>query len=184
MTSRIALLLLGCALLPGCALFGVKPIPQRLTAEGQQRYDYGWQHFVAQGNNVEHTAMLDALLLTQAWHAGVDRLHLRSEKQVGDVRVVMETTFERDLPDDDAFSVTFYDARGRVLRQEHFSSGEMDEAIALFYHTPEGEIENEAPEEHQARLVRLAERESRLQSVSEVFPMPPEEVEEMQPQPQ
>lgn len=176
MIWRFALLVLGCFLLSGCALFGVKPLPQRLSEEGQQRCDYGWRHFVAQCNDVEHTAVLDALLLTQAWHAGVDRLYLRSEKQVGDVLVVMETTFERDLPDDDAFSVTFYDVNGEVLRQERFTSAEIDAAIAL-YQTSEGEIENETPEEHEARLVRLAERNARLQRASEVFPAPPEEAE-------
>lgn len=183
MASRLTLLALGCVLLPGCALFGVKPMPQRLDEGAQQRCDYGWQHLVAQGDEVEHTDMLDVLLLTQVWHVGVDRLYLRSEKQVGDVRVVMETTFEHDLPDDDAFSVTFYDVNGQVLRQERFTAGEMDEAIALFYQTADGEVENETPAEREVRLARVAERDFRLQRAMELFPAPPEETEEMQPLP-
>lgn len=159
--------------LTGCGTFGVKPIPVRLSEAGQQRYEYGWDHLVALGPQVGRTALLDTLLIGQAWHMGVDRLYLRSEKQVGDVRVVMETQFDRALPEDDMFAVTFYDAEDRVERREVFTPAEFDDALAL-YQTPTGDVENETPAEREQRLARLAERDARLMRVSEVFPAPPE----------
>lgn len=159
--------------LTGCGTFGVKPIPVRLGEAGQQRYEYGWEHLVALGPEVDRTALLDTLLMGQVWHMGVDRLHLRSEKQVGDVRVVMETQFDRALPEEDMFAVTFYDAQGRIERREIFTPAEFDDALAL-YQSPTEDVENETTAEREQRLARLAELQSRLGRVSEVFPAPPE----------
>lgn len=167
-------LLVGSMLLvsvAGCTL-AVKPMPTRLAAEEQQACDDGWQRLVDAGGELEHTTLLDTVLLMQLWHHGVDRLQLRSEKQVGDALVVMETGFDRADPDGDVFVVTFYDAQQRMIRQEAFASNELDAAVAL-YMTPEGEIEGESEAERQERKARLAERDERWARVRQVFPPPP-----------
>ena len=173
MLWRLILLTTASVLLSGCASFGVKPMPQRLCEEEQKRYEFGWDHLVALGPQVEHTALLDTILVGRAWHEGVDKLVLHSEKRVGEIRVVMETQFDRSSPEDDIFSVAFYDAQGRILRQDRFTPAEIDDAVAL-YLTPDGQVENETPAEREQRLARLAERAGRLQRVEEVFPTPPE----------
>jgi hypothetical protein len=158
--------------LGGCTGLAVKPMPERLAAEEQQAYDYGWQHLTTMQSEVDRTALLDTILVGKLWHQGVDRLQLRSEKQVGDVLVVMETDFDRADPEGDVFVVSFYDTQQRVLRQEAFAAGELDAAVAL-YMTLEGEIEGEREAERQEREARLVERDERWARVRQVFPRPP-----------
>lgn len=173
-TYRLATVMGVLGFLTGCMpTFGVVPMSERLDAERQQRYDYGWDHFVPLAPGAERSAILDTILLTQGWHTSVDRLYLISEKQVGGVVVVMQTRFDRSRPDEDVFSVTLYDQqRDVVLRLEEFTSDEIDEAVAL-YQTPEGDIENETPEERAERLARVEEKNARLRRVEELFPQPP-----------
>jgi hypothetical protein len=163
------------ALLTGCnAPFGIVPMPQRLDPGQQQRYEYGWDHFVQLAPTVERGAILDTLLFSQGWYTGVDRLYLVSEKQVGDVVVIMQSRFDRSRPDEDLFSVTFYDQkRDVVVRLEEFTPGEMQEAYDL-YLTPEGESECESPEARAERMARLEEKNARLRRVEELFPQPPQ----------
>lgn len=176
MNGRLAIVS-AVLVLGGCTGLAVKPMPERLAAQQQQAYDYGWQHLTTEQSEVDRTALLDTILVGQLWHQGVDRLQLRSEKQVGDVLVVMETDFDRADPDGDVFVVTFYDAQQRMLRQEAFASEEMDAAVAL-YMTPDVEIEGESEAERQERKARLAERDERWARVQQVFPRPPEPSEQ------
>lgn len=162
--------------LAGCTGAGLKPMPERLAPEQQQAHDYGWAHLVALGPQVERTALLDAILTTSSWHSGVDRLYLYSTTWVGRTQVVMETHFDRALPDQDSFTVTFLDEHDRVLRRDAFTPAELDDAICL-YMTPEGDIPDETPEALEIRVARLAEKNARLQRVTEVFPQLPEAVD-------
>jgi len=181
MVWRAGLLVIAATLTTGCAVFGIKPIPVRLSEEDQAHWDVAWEHMVSLGDEVDHTTLLDVLLWKEVWHAGVDHFYLRSEKLVGDVHVVMETRFDRTLPDEDVFIVTFYDLDGRLLRQDYFAPPEMDEAIAL-YQTPDEDehVSDETPEQREVRMLRLVEREARMRRLAEVFPLPeePEEPEE------
>ena len=166
MCGRMILVIAASVVLPGCIGWGVKPMPQRLNEEGQARYEYGWNHLVSLGTEVDRATLLDTMLVRGAWIAGVDQVYFRAEKQVGVVRVVMETNFERTLADGDVFQVTFYDAQGQILRQEVFTGAEIDAAMDLLT-SPLSET-SEQPDP------RDAERRGRLQRVAEVFPEPPD----------
>jgi hypothetical protein len=158
-------------LLPGCTGFSVKPMPDRLDQESQDACDYGWQHLVASGPEVGRQALLDAILMYQLWHRGVDRLHLRGEKQAGSTLVVMESDFDRADPDGDVFTVSFIDAQRGLLRREEFAAADVDAAIRL-YMTADGDVEGESAAERQERLTHLAEKQARLEHVAQVFPQP------------
>lgn len=175
MFARLVTMAVALAFLPGCSFLDGKPMPERLSEEAQARCDYGWEYFVANQPVVEHATLLDTMLMRQVWHRGVDRLYLRSEKQAGDVLVVMETRFERIRPDGDDFSVTLFDTSGRTLRAERFTRQEIEAAIELVG-TPSVEdvLPDETPEEYEARMARLAELQARMQRVHEVFPLPPD----------
>ena len=157
----------------GCSGLSVKPMPERLNQKSQQACDSGWQHIVAGEAAVERQALLDAILVHQVWHRGVDRLHLRSEKQVGNTLVIMESDYDRADPDGDVFTVSVIDAQRGLLRREEFSAADVDAAICL-YMTPDGDIEGESAAERQDRLARLAEKQARLERALQVFQKPAE----------
>ena len=156
----------------GCACFSIKPMPDRLSDEAQRQLDYSWEHLVAHEADVERTTLLDVVLVMQAWHQGVDRLYLRSEKHVGNMLVIMETDFDRADPDGDVFAVSFLDPSGDVVRRETFTPAELDDTLCLFM-TPEGEVEGETAADREQRLARVAEKQVRWARVQQVFPPPP-----------
>lgn len=170
--TKCACLAVGLLLLAGCTGLGVKPMPEPLSPEAQQRYEYGWEHLVASVESADRVTLLDTILLAQLWHAGVDRLSLVAEKEVGDVTVVMQSHYLRTAPEEGTFSVAFVAADGTILREEVYAVWEMDDAINLVM-TPEDDIENESPEERAVRQARLLEKERRLGAVSALFPEPP-----------
>jgi hypothetical protein len=172
MRRVVAVAMLALVLLCGCRGLGVKPMPDRLGDDEQQAQDYGWQQLVARGATVDRQTLLDVVLLHQLYHVGVDHLYLVSERQVGKVRVVMESQFERQHPEADTFVVRFLDDHEQMLRQDVFTSDELDAAVAL-YMTAEGESEGETAPERAARQARVREKQARLKAAEEAFPPPP-----------
>lgn len=173
-TGWIALFL--SSLAAGCNGLGVKPMPDRLGEEQQLVQDYGWAHLLLLGDEVDRQALMDAVLMKQLWHRGVDSLRMVSERQVDDVLIVMESRFDRASPDGDEFVITFYDAAGMPFRAERYSGDELDAAMALymsgFSHPPDGSDGDLSPGElDQQELARL-ELESRLARMEEIFPEP------------
>ncbi len=171
--SWIALFL---STLAGCNGLGVKPMPERLGEEEQLVQDDGWAHLLLLGDEVDRQALMDAVLMKQLWHRGVDTLRMVSERQVDDVLIVMESRFDRASPDGDEFVITFYDAAGMPFRMESYSGDELNAAMALymsgFRQPPDGGDADLSPGElEQHELARL-ELESRLARVEEIFPEP------------
>lgn len=158
-------------ILGGCAFGPIVPMPRRLPPQVQASVDYGWDHLVAAGAAVNHEGLLDAILLHEVWHRGVDRLHLTSEKQVGDTRVILETEFVREQPESDRFTIRFVAGDGTLYREDVFTRADLECAMEA-YATPD-EISSEASSaEWTAHQVRVAERDARFARGRELFPMP------------
>ncbi len=172
MIVRLTLTAATLVILTGCeASLGTRPIPQRLTADRQQAYEHGWSHLAANERDVTREELLDAILLRQAWQQGVDVFEMRSEKKVGAMRIVIETSYHRDDPNSDAVRVAFYDGGPEPFRTEHYPSSEVDAAIDL-YLTANFKPEDETPLQAAAREARQAELEYRLRRAIAVFPQP------------
>ncbi len=158
----------------GCAAKIAVPMPERLSLERQTAMDDGWTHLVAHHSTASREALMDAILLHQAWQRGVDSLRLTTEKQVGDVRVRMQSRFDRDAPDADEFRVDFIAADGWVLRSESISGHEMDAALQLYLaQTPPMSVDpNElSPLDATLRDALYAERERRIGTAASLFPI-------------
>src|SRR5450755_4458451 len=79
----------------GCGPMGNGPMPARLEADSQKKIDDAWEKALAPVDHLDHQAMLDTMVVTQAFQAGVDRLEFRSEKKFSGGMVVMEIHFDR-----------------------------------------------------------------------------------------
>jgi hypothetical protein len=154
-------------------------MPARLDEATQKQVDNAWDHALAPVDRLNHQALLDGLLASQAYQVGVDRLELRSEKRCAAGLVVMEIRFDRRLPADDQFSVRLQDSSGKILRQELFGREEIERTYQeLFVEMPELERREGAgtltPEEAQRSKV-LKRREAALDEVfPDLFPATPD----------
>jgi len=115
----LALVAAGCGPLP-------RPLPDRLGDNAEKEIDVAWNAALTLVNKYDRRRWLDALVGTQAYQSGVDRLTLRSEKAFAGGRVVMEVFFDRSKPDDDRFVVTVFDPAGAVARQERYSRDDVE----------------------------------------------------------
>src|SRR5262245_60372520 len=79
------------------------PLPVRLNGEGQKTMDDAWEKALAANPPLDNQTLLDALLLSQAYQGGVDRLRFQSEKEFSGGVVVMEVEYDRRVPDKDRF---------------------------------------------------------------------------------
>jgi hypothetical protein len=102
----------------------------------------------------------------------VDSLYLVSERQVGDVRVVMESQFDRATPDADEFLITFHDAAGRAFRQERYSSADLNAAVQLYRMSAIVALDGQGAELTPEQAMRQLQLEARMDRVREVFPEP------------
>lgn len=129
---------------------------------------------VGMGPQVNRREMLDAILISQAWHQGVDVLELRSVKRVSSMFVVMETQFNRERPEDDAFIVSYIDQSSRLHRVEKYSRDDLGDLFNLMNSTglSGDQTADETEEQYIERLKRMDEWEARMARVREVFPTP------------
>ena len=63
----------------GCGPIGPMPIPDRLSDDDQKKMTESWEKALQPADRLDRQAILDALICTQAYQMGVDRLHFRSE---------------------------------------------------------------------------------------------------------
>ncbi len=123
-----SILLCCCGLglgLPGCGPMQM-PMVQRLDKESQRNADQAWDQALSPLTRFDHQALLDALMISQAYQLGVDKLTFRSEKRFSGGTVIMEIAYDRAAPAKDEFKVTAVDPQGRLLRQESYSRNEVE----------------------------------------------------------
>jgi hypothetical protein len=171
--NRFLLLLCCCVAvtsLCGCGPL-TAPMPVRLDPESQKSIDESWEKALTPVDRLAHQPLLDALLASQAYQVGVDKLTFRSEKKVKAGTVVMEIAFDRARPDADRFEVTVYDPAGKLLRKESYDRKEVERTYDDLYRRHE-ELRRKVdggkatPEE----VKRLAELKARWDAVNALFP--------------
>jgi hypothetical protein len=157
--------------LVGCGPMGSGPMPPRLEADAQQSINNAWENAINPPERVERQPLLDALILTQAYQAGVDRLLFHSEKDFSGGTVVMEIHFDRLRPNDDRFEVRILDKTGMTLRELTYNRAEIEKAYRELrdpkYANQRGPNDPPlAPEEEMKR----AEVQQRMAAVEAIFP--------------
>ena len=164
----------GLMVFAGCHGMTIKPMPERMNEQAQSNWDEAWRHFAASQPNILREEILDVMLVRQAWHVGVDTLEMRSMKRIGSHKIVMETTYDRSRPDDDAFTITFLDVYNRPVRTERYSAEELSKALdslLILESLSAGADEAAVARHHEA----VMERDRRSARVHELFPIPEEE---------
>jgi len=106
-------------------------LPQRLADEDQAKVDQAWNDALTPIDRHGAEELLDILVLTQAYQAGVDSLHLRSEKEWARGIVVMEIHVNRKTPETDRFTVEIRDKAGTVLRRESYARATVEATVRL-----------------------------------------------------
>ena len=163
------------ALAVGCGPMQ-RPLPPRLDDEAQKSVNDGWEKALAPVGRLDNQAILDLLIVTQAYQTGIDKLEFRSEKRFSGGTVVMTILYDRSTPKDDRFEVKVVDAAGKVLREERYGREQIEktdhelvrEYNYLKSNKEKGQI---SPNE----LKKLAAIEARLAVIEAMFPKPKEE---------
>jgi hypothetical protein len=171
--NRFRLLVCCCAVifaLHGCGPMRM-PMAARPDEEGQKALDQSWNKALTPVGRLDHQAILDVLVGTQAYQFGVDRLTFRSEKKVAAGLVVMEIAYDRLKPGEDRFEVKVYDAAGKLLRQESFGRKEVEQTYKDLFVNVENSVREvvggQVPPEEARRRERL---EARWNAIKELFP--------------
>lgn len=151
------------------------PMPPRLDAQGQLIVDDAWNRAAGVLPRLDHQQLLDALMNSQAYQVGVDRLSLRSEKHCAAGLVVMEIRSDRADPSADYFAFTLYDNSGGIVRHERYSRDDVErtyeelfvELGKLDYRAQGGELSVEDQQRREALQARLAAASSLLPETNE-----------------
>ena len=151
----------------GCGPMANGPMPARLEADSQKKIDDTWEKALTPVDHLDHQAVLDTLVMTQAFQAGVDRLEFRSEKKFSGGMVVMEIHFDRAKPNDDRFEVTINDPVGKVLRHLVYHRSEI-EATCRELHDPR--YGDQPPPNQAVDPKKREEVQKRLKVVEQLFP--------------
>ncbi len=117
----------------GCAGPLTQPLVWRLDLERQAKVNEVWEDMFATPDRLDRTLLLDVLLVSRLFQRGVDHLHMVSEKQVGDGLVVMVVQFDREVPENDSFTVTYLDPDGMEVRQECFTRDEVVDRMEFLF---------------------------------------------------
>lgn len=157
--------------LVGCGPMSNGPLPPRLEPEQQKSVNDSWEKAVNPPDHLDRQAILDTLILTQAYQLGVDRLSFHSEKDFSGGVVIMEIHFDRTKPKDDRFEVTIQDKAGKKLREIRYNRAEVELAFKDLheakYVNPRGP--NDPPLDPEG-VKRREEIQKRIAEVEKVFP--------------
>lgn len=115
--KRLLLVLLAGWPVAGCGPM-VAPLPMRLDNDAQAAIDLSWEKALTPVGALDHQALLDVLIHSNAYQFGVDRLLFRSEKRYSGGTVVMEVEFHRQASAMDRFEVSMHQEYGQ-LRQKN-----------------------------------------------------------------
>ena len=153
-----------------------RPLPPRLDPEGQKEINDAWETVMGRVDRFDNQAMLDLLIVTQAYQIGVDKLEFRSEKQFSGGTVVMEIHYDRAAPKEDRFEVKVVDGQGKLVRRERYGRVQIEttdkelnrELVTLRKKKGSGIA---SPDE----LKRFDALEARLAVIGQAFPKPKDE---------
>ena len=165
----------------GCGPMGKSPLPPQLDAKQQEEIDQAWDRALTPVDRLDRQAFLDALILTQGYQAGVDRLTFRSEKSCATAIVVMEIHIDRARPVDDRFEITIRDKKDekKILQQFVYTRNEVEVTVRELSnskYTCEPNPNAPALEPWEAR--KRDEVKNRLAAVEQIFPKRDDEPEE------
>jgi hypothetical protein len=159
--SILALAVVGCGPL-------TSPMPPRLDDNAQKDADASWNSAFTPADRLDHQALLDAFLISQAYQIGVDRLTMRSEKKLDSGMLTMEINFDRANPALDRFEVTLINPAGQQIRHELFTRADVEKTQAELFPPPLAPGANEAQQKVWARQNELATK--RLEFVKNLLP--------------
>jgi len=154
----------------GCGPVTSGPLPTPLRDEEQRSVDESWERALTPVDRLEREPLLDALILTQAYQLGVDRLTLRSEKDYSGGKVIMEIHITRKSPVNDRFDMTVLDKSGQVLRQFSYSREEVERVHRELRESKYACKDSTEPLANDYEVRKRAEIQARLKAVEQIFP--------------
>lgn len=147
------------------------PMPVRLEPDDQVKVDAAWSSALTPPDHVGRQQLLDALLTSQAYQVGVDRLSFRSEKSCDAGLVVMEIQYDRRVPAADLFTFALYDKASALLRQERFGREEVATAYReLFIDSSQLEQRAKQGGLNPDEQLRLSALQARAEAATSLFP--------------
>ena len=158
------------ALVVGCGPIKSGPLPSPLLDDEQRTVDESWERAMTPIDRLEREPLLDALIITEGYQLGVDRLHLRSEKDFSGGVVVMEIHITRKRPVDDRFEVTVLDKNGKILREFMYSREEVERVHRELRQSKYACKDSTEPLENDYEIRKRAEIQARLKAVEQIFP--------------
>ncbi|HKA07380.1 MAG TPA: hypothetical protein VKD71_08995 [Gemmataceae bacterium] len=170
MRTLVALLAFSVFVVAGCVPMKSGPLPSQLLDDDQRRVDDCWERALTPIDRLEREPFLDALIITQGYQLGVDRLHLRSEKDFSSGVVVMEIRITRKRPVDDRFEVSVLDKNGKVLRDFMYSREEVERVQRELRQSKYACKDSTEPLENDYEIRKRAEIQARLKAVADIFP--------------
>ena len=154
----------------GCGPVKSGPLPPPLTDDDQRTVDESWERALTPIDRLDREPLLDALIITQGFQLGVDRLHLRSEKDFSGGVVVMEIHITRKRPVDDRFEVSVLNTTGQVLRQFKYSREEVERVTRELSESKYACKDSTEPLGNDYEVKKRAEIQARLRAVEQIFP--------------
>jgi hypothetical protein len=170
MRALLSVCALSIFLLSGCGPMGSGPMPPRLQADEQKQVDASWDQALTPVDKLNRQALLDTLILSQAYQAGVDRLTFRSEKFCAAGTVIMEIHFDRAKPDLDRFDFRIVARDGRIVRELTYNRQEVETTYKEL-HDPKFDPNRQPPQPLNADEARKREEiKKRVEAVVQLFP--------------
>jgi hypothetical protein len=146
-------------------------MPPRPDDQSQKAIDASWDKALAPVDRYDSQALLDILLGTQAYQAGVDKLTFRSEKAFAGGTVVMEIGYDRIAPQRDRFVVTVLDRAGKQVRRESYDRPKVETTYCdLFVECERLRRDKEQGRATPEELQKLAGYEARRAVIDQAFP--------------
>jgi hypothetical protein len=144
-------------------------MPARLNDDQQTQIDASWNTALTPVFKLDRQAVMDLMVLRYAFELGVDRLELKSEKDLGSGKAVMEIHIDRAKPGDDRFDFYVLNKAGAEVRRERYSRAEV-EATAQAFHD-HGVLNNKKSQgtATAAELKRLVELDARIGIVDAAY---------------
>lgn len=136
---------------------------ERPSEDDQKSLDDSWNRALSPTDKLSRQEWLDLFVGAQAYQAGVDKLHMRSEKAFSGGTIVMEVHYDRFSPDGDLFEVSVFDATGQLLRKEQYTRKDVEQTRSDLF-------EQVGPFDEEERAEHEAEIKARWEKIAGYFP--------------